>query len=89
MNISFEQLHAAVLQSDTIYFDADLNPVVPTVGQWFAEFTLREDGVIMPGDIVEIVDVTFDHLQWVFAMVASEDDEGCHASRADILILQY
>jgi hypothetical protein len=89
MILTWEQLHAAVLQHDTPYFDVDLNPVTPMVGQWFAEFTLREDGAVMPGDIVEVSDVNEDQLQGVLAMVSSEGEEGCHASRADILILQY
>jgi hypothetical protein len=89
LDAAFEPFHAATLQHGTIYFDAALNPVVPTVGQWFTEYFLREDNVVMEGDIVKIADVNEDHLQGVLAMVSSEGEEGCHASRADILILQY
>jgi hypothetical protein len=29
---------AAVARADTIFFNAQLNPVVPEVGQWFCEY---------------------------------------------------
>jgi hypothetical protein len=87
--LTIEQLHAAVLQHDTIYFDANLNPVVPQIGQWFVELTLDViDDRVVEGDIVEIVDVNDDGLQGVVALVAAEGDEECRGNRADVLILQ-
>jgi hypothetical protein len=87
--ITIDQLQDAVLQHGTIYFDANLNPVVPQMGKWFVELTLDvEDGRVVEGDIVEIVDVNDDGLQGTFALVAAENEDECRVSRADVLILQ-
>jgi hypothetical protein len=35
-----DQVHAAVKTHGTIFFDAQLNPVTPQIGQWFCEYEL-------------------------------------------------
>lgn len=45
-HFSLEQVRAAVQQHGTIFFDANLNPVVPEPGQWFCEYNavIPEEG---------------------------------------------
>lgn len=48
---------AAVASAGTVFFDGQLNPVVPEVGQWFCEFDdefdAGESGTLRDGALVE------------------------------------
>jgi hypothetical protein len=48
---------AAVASARTVFFDGQLNPVAPEVGQWFCEFDDEFDdgeyGTLRDGDLVE------------------------------------
>ena len=41
--ITYEAARAALAANTTVFFDADLNPVAPEVGQWFCEFDINDD----------------------------------------------
>jgi hypothetical protein len=51
------QVEAAIAKHGTVFFDADLNPVVPQVGQWFCEYVLvipeKGDNYIQDDALVE------------------------------------
>lgn len=38
MELTLENAHAAVAKHGTVFFDAELNPVIPQVGEYFCEF---------------------------------------------------
>ena len=51
------QIDAATKAHGTLFFDADLNPVVPQEGQWFCEYHLEipeeGDDYMTDGNLVE------------------------------------
>jgi hypothetical protein len=46
LQLTPENIRAACADHETIFFDGDLNPVLPKPGQWFCEFdlVLTEEG---------------------------------------------
>lgn len=57
----------AVEKHGTVFFDMNLNPVVPDVGQWFCEYDdewdLGESNFVRDGAIVEYLGPD-DHVAW-------------------------
>jgi hypothetical protein len=41
--LTYERIDAATKLHNTVFFDGDLNPVVPREGQWFCEFDCDVD----------------------------------------------
>lgn len=60
MILTPDNIRAAVVRHETIFFDADLQPIVPQPGQWFCEYDieLAEEGneILRDGAIVEFVE---------------------------------
>lgn len=62
MKITPDTLLAAVARHETIFLNADLEPVVPQAGQWFVELSieLADEGneIVYEGELVEFVETT-------------------------------
>lgn len=81
--LTAEKIDAAVAAHKTVFFDADLNPVVPAEGQWFCEFDIILD---FEGDAQVRDQALVEYLGE--GRVASEVEEYDRAPNGDILILQ-
>lgn len=51
MKLTLQNAELAVATHGTVFFDAELNPVVPEIGQWFCEFDeyggkLRDEALV-------------------------------------------
>lgn len=56
MELTLENALNAASRHGTVFFDADLNPVVPQEGQWFCEFD-EHDGRLRDEALVEYLGV--------------------------------
>jgi len=93
-----EQVKAAIKQHSTMFFDGNLQPVVPQEKQWFCEFHICEgrDGFEVRDEaIVEYLGtsnacyfVGKELVNYVDHRVASEYDEADRRPHGDILVLQ-
>lgn len=72
---------AAAKQHNTVFFNSDLQPVVPTEGQWFCEFDYRDE---MSDELRDeaLVEYIGD------GRVMPEGDEDDRSPRGVILVLQ-
>ena len=64
------------------FFDGELNPVVPVVGEWFAEFEPFEHESFWDADLVQVVEVEGR------VLVLPEGDDECRPPRGIALIRQ-
>lgn len=91
-----EQVREAVKAHNTIFFNADLQPVEPKEGQWFCEFHVDDsDEEVLAEAIVEYLGMSESAFLtdngWVEVKdhrVASEYDESDRRPYGDILVLQ-
>lgn len=74
MKFSPDQCRAAVAQHATVFFDADLTPIEPIVGQWFCEFDAY-DGASGTESMRDEAMVEFLGMHAGRPMVAEEGDE--------------
>lgn len=91
------QVNAAIKAHGTIFFDADLNPVVPQERQWFCEYEhvipetddpafMRDEALV---EFVETAEYRFsDGTPCVRHMVYDEQADECRLARGCVLIRQ-
>lgn len=57
MELNLENALAAASKHKTVFFDAELNPVMPQEGQWFCEFD-EYDGQLRDEALVEYLGIS-------------------------------
>lgn len=98
MRLTPDTIRAAVARHETGWFDMNLNPVVPQVGQRFSEVevgeadegnaTVFEEGEVTYGGFQQRT--TFNGHRWVTETVEVVwDDRDVRTPRGEILILQH
>ena len=96
MILTPENIRAAVVRHETIFFDADLQPIRPQPGQWFCEYDieLAEDGdeILRDGALVEFVDTELarysDGQALIRHWVTTEYSDNWREPRGEALIRQ-
>ena len=96
MILTPDNIRAAVVRHETIFFDADLQPITPAAGQWFCEYdiyvTYEGNEILRDEALVEFVETYL----WKFSdgatvsqhLVCPENDEELRNPRGEALILQ-
>ena len=96
MILTPDNIRAAVVRHETIFFDADLQPIVPQPGQWFCEydidFSWEGNEILREGSLVEFVATGVvrysDGEQLIRHWVATEYSDDCREPRGEALIRQ-
>lgn len=92
--ITSQAATTAVEQHGTIWFDANLNPVTPCVGQWFCEFDEYDDETLLDGAFVCYEGESFEHVSCgdqlvpVMRQTVSTEDGDVRPPRGVLLIRQ-
>lgn len=96
MQLTIEAAKAAIEQHKTVFFDRNLNPVMPQQGQWFCEFDDENgDANLIGGALVEYMGLSTKALlegdtfvEHPSHRVAGDYLDGDREPRGLILILQ-
>ena len=96
MILTPDNIRAAVVRHETIFLDAELQPIVPQPGQWFCEYDIlfADEGneILSEGALVEFVETEVarytDGEQLVRHWVTTEYSDECREPIGEALIRQ-